>query len=156
MILAEPVRSWLENGINRWLLRQRTELRGRLDAVRRELPGVVDVADMVQRIVTALEESRRVTDAAVYLLDSDGAGFDRAGYVGQQPPPDRVDANAERVLLDRVRGGFLDIDQLKREREELEPGAELEAKRTAIVGLEERAKELKAALIFPLFGSAET
>ena len=27
LILFEPVRSWLENGINRWLLRQRTELR---------------------------------------------------------------------------------------------------------------------------------
>src|SRR5262245_2029723 len=89
LILFEPVRSWLENTINRWLLRQRTELRGRLDAVRRELPGVVDVADMVQRIITALEESRRVTDAAVYLLDSDGAGLDRVGFVGQTPPPDR-------------------------------------------------------------------
>ena len=39
LILFEPVRNWLENGINRWLLRQRTELRGRLEAVRRELPG---------------------------------------------------------------------------------------------------------------------
>src|SRR3954467_6302643 len=82
LILFEPVRSWLENGINRWLLRQRTELRGRLDAVRRELPGVVDVPDMVERIITALEESRRVTDASVFLLDSDGAGFDRAGFLG--------------------------------------------------------------------------
>src|SRR5262249_19179933 len=70
-ILLEPVRSWLENGINRWLLRQRTELRGRLEAVRRELPGVVDVQDMVARITQALEESRRVTDASVYLLDAD-------------------------------------------------------------------------------------
>src|SRR5512139_1512009 len=78
LILFEPVRSWLENGINRWLLRQRTELRGRLEAVRRELPNLVDVNDMVARITIALEESRRVTDAAVYLLDSDGAGFDRA------------------------------------------------------------------------------
>src|SRR4029077_4140669 len=107
LILFEPVRSWLENGINRWLLRQRTELRGRLDSVRKELPGVVDVPDMIQRIITALEESRRVTDASVYLLDADGAGFDRAGLVGQ-PPPDRIDASAERALLDRVRGGYLD------------------------------------------------
>ena len=69
LILFEPVRNWLETTINRWLLRQRTELRGRLDTVRRELPGVVDVPDMVQRIMTAIEESRRVTDAALYLLD---------------------------------------------------------------------------------------
>ncbi|HSN25014.1 MAG TPA: hypothetical protein VLT45_01980, partial [Kofleriaceae bacterium] len=120
LILFEPVRSWLENGINRWLLRQRTELRGRLDAVRRELPGVVDVADMVQRIMTALEESRRVTDASLYLLDPDGAGFDRAGFLGKAPP-ERLDANADRALLDRVRGGYLDLDQLVREPDELKP-----------------------------------
>ena len=95
LILFEPVRSWLENGINRWLLRQRTELRGRLEQVRRELPGVVDVQDMVDRITAALEESRRVTDAAVYLLDSEGAGYDRAGMVGQAAP-ERIDASAER------------------------------------------------------------
>jgi signal transduction histidine kinase len=155
LILFEPVRSWLENGINRWLLRQRTELRGRLDAVRRELPGVVDVPDMTQRIITALEESRRVTDASVFLLDSDGAGFDRAGFLGEAPP-ERLDANTERALLDRVRSGYLDLDQIARELDELKPEPDIEAKRTALVALRDRARELKASLIFPLFGSAET
>lgn len=156
LILFEPIRSWLENGINRWLLRQRTELRGRLEAVRRELPNIVDVPDMVTRITTALEESRRVTEASVYLLDPDGAGFDRAGFLGQ-PPPDRLDANAERALLDRVRTGYLDLDQVVRELDELDPASpDVEAKRTAIVGLRTRVEELQATLIFPLFGSAET
>jgi signal transduction histidine kinase len=155
LILFEPVRNWLENSINRWLLRQRTELRGRLEAVRRELPGVVDVPDMVTRIMTALEESRRVTDAAVYLLDADGAGFDRAGFLGQAPP-DRLDVNAERALLDRVRTGYLDLDQLARELDELGQAPEHEAKRTALLALRTRVEELSAALIFPLFGSAET
>src|SRR4051812_37467432 len=152
MILAEPVRNWLENGINRWLLRQRTELRGRLDAVRRELPGVVDVADMVQRIITALEESRRVTDASVFLLDPDGAGFDRAGYLGQAPV-DRLDANADRHLLDRVRNGYFDKDQLHRERDDESTD---DGKRAQLTALVNRADELCATLIFPLLGSAET
>jgi two-component system sensor histidine kinase HydH len=155
LILFEPVRSWLENGINRWLLRQRTELRGRIDAVRRELPGVVDVPDMVQRMTTALEESRRVTDASVYLLDSDGAGFDRAGYIGQAPP-ERLDANAERPLLDRVRGLYLDKDQLVREAEELAAKPESDAKRVPVLALQPRLDELRAGVIFPLLGSAET
>ena len=157
LILFEPVRNWLENGINRWLLRQRTELRGRLDAVRRELPGVVDVPDMVQRIITALEESRRVTDAAVYLLDSDGAGFDRAGFLGQAPP-ERLDANAERALLDRVRAGYFDLEQITRELDELGQTSEppgTESKRSALVALKARVAELHSAVIFPLFGSAE-
>jgi two-component system, NtrC family, sensor histidine kinase HydH len=155
LILFEPVRSWLENGINRWLLRQRTELRGRIDAVRRELPGVVDVADMVQRITTALDESRRVTDASLYLLDADGAGFDRASYIGQAPP-ERLDANAERPLLDRVRGGYLDHEQLAREAEELAASPQTQAKRAVVVTLSSRLDELRAGVIFPLLGSAET
>jgi two-component system sensor histidine kinase HydH len=155
LILFEPVRSWLETGINRWLLRQRTELRGRLDLVRRELPGVVDVADMVHRIATALEESRRVTDASVYLLDADGAGFDRAGFIGRAPP-ERLDASAERLLLDRVRGGFLDKDQLAHELEDLAATTQPEAKRVPVLALRTRLEELHAGVIFPLLGSAET
>jgi signal transduction histidine kinase len=159
LILFEPVRSRLENGINRWLLRQRGELRGRLDAVRRDLPGVVDVADMVARISAALEESRRVTDASFFLLDSDGAGFDRVGYLGQAPP-ERLDANTERGLLDRVRAGFLDRDLVTREIDELAtPNAvvkDAEAKRAPLIAVQTRMDELQAGLVFPLFGSAET
>ena len=155
LILFEPVRSWLENTINRWLLRQRTELRGRLESVRRELPGVVDVPDMVQRITTALEESRRVTDASVYLLDADGAGFDRAGFIGQ-PPPERLDANAERALLDRVRNGYLDREQLQRDLGESMSAIDVETKRPPLIALNNRIDELHAGVIFPLLGSAET
>jgi two-component system, NtrC family, sensor histidine kinase HydH len=160
LILFEPVRNWLENSINRWLLRQGTELRGKIEAVRKQLPGVVDVADMTTKITTALEESRRVTDASIYLLDADGAGFDRAGFLGK-PPPDRLDANAERALLDRVRTGYLDLEQLAREVDATPNVGErtppdLEAKRTALVALRTRAEELQASVIFPLFGSAET
>jgi signal transduction histidine kinase len=155
LILFEPLRGRLENGINRWLLRQRTELRGRLDTVRRELTSVVDVQDMVSRITTALEESRRVTDAGVYLLDSEGSGFDRAGFLGDAPP-ERLDANVERGLLDRVRAGYLDRDQLTREITELGDAAENEGKRAPLIAIRQRAEELHATLIFPLFGSAET
>ena len=155
LILFEPVRSWLENGINRWLLRQRTELRGRIDAVRRDLPGVVDVNDMVARIATALEESRRVTDASMYLLDPDGAGFDRAGFIGQAPP-ERLDANAERALLERVRGGHLEKEALRREIEELANTRDAEAKQAPLIALDNRIGEMHAGIVFPLLGSAET
>jgi two-component system, NtrC family, sensor histidine kinase HydH len=154
LILFEPVRAWLENTINRWLLRQRTELRGRIEAVRRELPSIVDVTDMVPRIVTALEESRRMTDASVYLLDPDGAGFDRAGFLGQAPP-ERLDANAERALLDRVRLGHLDKEALARELDELK-GDDAESRRAPLIALKNRIDELHADIIFPLLGSAET
>jgi two-component system, NtrC family, sensor histidine kinase HydH len=93
----------------------------------------------------------------VYLLDSDGAGFDRAAFIGAEPA-ERLDANAERPLLDRVRAGYLDLDQLARE-PELEAGqqaAEAEGKRSALLALKSRVEELHSSLILPLFGSAET
>ena len=155
LILFEPVRNRLENGVNRWLLRQRTELRARIEGVRRELPGVVDVADLVQRMLTALEDSRRVTDASIYLLDADGAGFDRAGQFGQVPP-ERLDASGERGLLDRVRGGHLDKEQIARELAELGTAPENESRHASLVALKTRIEELHAGLVFPIYGSAET
>ncbi len=155
LILFEPVRNWLENGINRWLIRTRAELRGRLDAVRRELVGVVDVGDMISRIIAALEESRRVTDASIYLLDADGAGYDRAGWFGQAPP-DRLDATVARTFLDRVRAGHLDLELLRREHDELGPDPAAAERRQALAAAITQTEELRSALVFPLLGSAET
>jgi two-component system, NtrC family, sensor histidine kinase HydH len=155
LILFEPVRSRLENGINRWLLRQRHELRGRLEQLRRDLPGAIDVPDMTARVVTALEESRRVTDCAVYLLDPDGAGFDRAGYFGATPV-ERLDAQGDRAFLDKVRAGYLDVELLGRDLDQLGANATDDPKRAAIQSLLARADEVRADLVFPLHGSAET
>jgi signal transduction histidine kinase len=92
----------------------------------------------------------------VYLLDPDGAGFDRAGSLGHAAP-ERLDANAERALLDRVRAGLVDLDQLTREIEEVSGDVpDAEAKRSALTALKTRVDELHASLILPLFGSAET
>jgi two-component system, NtrC family, sensor histidine kinase HydH len=158
LILFEPVRSRLENGINRWLLRQRFELRGRLEALRRDLPGVVDVPDMITRIISALEESRRVTDASLYLLDADGAGFDRAAHLGAEPP-ERLDANADRVLLDRVRSNLIDFEalQLTAAPHQVGPGQDTaraqQAESERLLG---RAADLHTTLIVPFLGTAET
>ncbi|MCA9676324.1 MAG: hypothetical protein H6709_15325 [Kofleriaceae bacterium] len=152
LILFEPVRSRLENGVNRWLVRQRAELRGRLDGLRRELTTVMDVPDMVGKIVSALEESRRATDGAVYLLDSDGAGFDRAGWFGRTPQ-ERLDATTWRAFLDAVRTGYVDVEVLRREL--LDP-ATARDRRTQVDAVVSRAEQLHADLVFPLLGSAET
>jgi len=154
LILFEPVRSVLENTVNRWLLRQRTELRGRLEGLRRELTGIVDVPDSVRRIITALEESRRVTDAAVYLLDPDGAGFDRAGWFGQVPP-ERLETGAARVFLERARAGLIDIDTARRELAGLPSDAPAE-RRDSLAAVIAAAEQVHAALVVPFLGSAET
>ncbi len=161
LILFEPVRARLENGVNRWLVRQRTELRGRIDRVRRDLGNVVDVPDMVAKIITAFEESRRATDGAVYLIDPDGAGFDRAGWFGRAPD-DRIDAGSARAFLDAVRAGHVDVEVLRRELGDTTgtgapAGAPADAERRATVeAVIAMAERLHADLVFPLLGTGET
>jgi two-component system, NtrC family, sensor histidine kinase HydH len=155
LLLFEPVRSRLEDGVNRWLLRQRHELRGRLDLVRRDLPGVVDVADMSTRILTAFEASRRVTDASIYLLDPDGSAFELVNHFGARPV-ERIDIGTDRAFLDRVRSGTFDAQQLARERDELRATPDSAPKIEMLSACLAKAEELSAALVFPLFGSAET
>jgi two-component system, NtrC family, sensor histidine kinase HydH len=157
LILFEPVRSRLENTINRWLVRQRHELRSRLDRLRRDLLNVVNVQQMMRLIIGALEESRRVTHASVYLLDSDGAGYDLVGCYGPRPI-ERLETSSYRPLLDRLREGYIDLPTLKRELELLEAAGN-KLQKTTVQSLDAIARglvEIHASLVIPILGSEET
>jgi two-component system, NtrC family, sensor histidine kinase HydH len=156
LILFEPVRSRLENGINRWLVRQRHELRGRLERVRRELTNVVGTAEMTRHIIAAFAESRRVTHAAIFLLDPDGAGFDLTGHHGPAPI-ERIDSASHRAFLERLRSGYVDREVIRREVQGIAAEGEAGHKSLAMLeGLEQELDALEADLVFPMFGSAET
>ena len=156
LILFEPVRNRLENGINRWLVRQRHELRGRIDALRRDLANVVDVGELSHKIMTALEESRRVTHASLYLLDSEAAGFDLVGHFGEMPI-ERVDAGSHRTFLDRLRESYLDREVIRSDLQELAALGEVdEQKKESLKAIAQQIDELRGGLVFPMFGSAGT
>lgn len=160
LLLYEPVRTRLESGINRWLLRQRDELRGRIEGLRRELLHVANVDEMAARVIAALEESRRVTHAAVYLLDSAGAGYDLKGCYGPAPS-ERIESAAYRPLLGHLRAsdeGYLDLEDVRRERDDLDATGHSPAGRSRET-LDEIIRQLEtmhASLLFAMFGSAET
>ncbi|WP_152629857.1 ATP-binding protein [Haliangium ochraceum] len=165
LLLYEPVRSRLENGIHRWLLRQRTELRGRIERLGRELLRVTHVDEMASLILTALEESRRVTHAAVYLLDSAGAGYDRKGYYGTAPI-ERIESATYSTLLARLRdsdGHYVDADELRaahepgREDGEGDRADEIPSFDPDTVGaLRRQLESMNAGVVFPMYGSAAT
>src|SRR5882762_2536147 len=71
-------------------------------------------------------------------------------------PPERLDASAERALLDRVRGGYVDKDQLGHELDDVTAASQTDGRRTPLLALTNRLDELYAGVIFPLLGSAET
>ena len=152
LILFEPVRSQLENFINRRLVGQRREFRGRIADVRRQISGSTGAVDMVRHITQGLQESRRITHAAVYLIDSDGAGYDLSGYVGAESPIDRLDATLRKPFLERLRLGYVDKQGLQ---SEIDPSVNDDSNGDA-EKLLETLREMHACLAVPILGSEET
>jgi signal transduction histidine kinase len=135
--------------------RERSELLRSLAALRTRLANVIDPGEATEVILDALEETRRVTHASVYLLAEDRPGFQRLNFRGR--PVRSLDA-AARGLLSAAAGGqkALLLENLerriiemrtrtaegRRSREELKRGLDT---RNALLGL-------KSAFTVPLVG----
>jgi two-component system sensor histidine kinase HydH len=115
IIVFEPLRTRLERVVNRWMFQEKYELFRRIENLRTDLMNVIDVRDLVPRVLSALEASRRVTHASLYTVDPDGSAYELAGHVGPRPEG-RLDAVAYRAFLERLRrAGVVSIEGLERE-----------------------------------------
>ena len=115
VILIEPLRTRVEGGISRWMFQEKFELSRRIEALRGELANVIDMRVLVPRVLGALEDSRRITHASVYLADPDGSGYDLTGHVGPKPEG-RFDAIAHRAFFERLRRtGVITLEGIERE-----------------------------------------
>ena len=115
VILIEPMRVRIEAAISRWMFQEKFELSRRIEMLRAELANVIDMRVLVPRVLAALEDSRRITHASVYLADPDGSGFELAGHVGPRPEA-RFDAIAHRAFFERLRRtGVITIEGIERE-----------------------------------------
>ena len=65
-----------------------------------QLVHVLELDEMQQVVMSALEESRRATGAALYLRDPLGADFALGASFGPPAPP-RIERRAARPLLER-------------------------------------------------------
>jgi two-component system sensor histidine kinase HydH len=115
IIVFDPLRTRVEALVNRWMFQEKYELFRRIENLRNDLMNVIDVRDLVPKVLAALEDSRRVTHAALYIVDPDGSGYELAGHIG--PKPDgRLDAVANRAFLERLRRvGVVTVEGLERE-----------------------------------------
>jgi nitrogen-specific signal transduction histidine kinase len=115
VILIEPLRGRVEGAINRWMFQEKYELGRRIEMLRADLANVIDMRVLVPRVLSALEDSRRITHASIYLADPDGSGFELAGHVGPRPEA-RFDAIAHRAFFERLRrAGVVTLEGVERE-----------------------------------------
>src|SRR5581483_9024155 len=149
LILVEPLRQVIEGPIQKWMFRERYELKVRVDSLRGSLANVIDFREAVRLTLVSMDESRRATHAAVYLVDADGGGYDLAGHLGPKPA-ERIDAAARRPFFERLHStrGPVSIEQLKREHaaKSAQPDAETET----IDAIARALQEMNAALCIPL------
>jgi signal transduction histidine kinase len=114
-ILLEPLRGRVEGSINRWMFQEKYELTRRIENLRADLANVIDMRALVPRVLSALEDSRRITHASIYLVDPDGSGYELAGHVGPRPEG-RFDAITHRAFFERLRrAGVISLEGLERE-----------------------------------------
>lgn len=101
LVLVEPLRTKLEKYVHLVFFRERVDLERALGLAKSQLSHVLEVQKMQEVVMTALEESRRVTGAAIYFRDPLGPDYHLGTYLGPAPP-ERIDAAAGRPLFDRL------------------------------------------------------
>jgi signal transduction histidine kinase len=117
LVVYEPLQARVEEQIRRIFFRERYDLEGALSDVRKKLVHTLDVGDMARLVMDALERSRRVTEAALFLRDQEGTGFDQIGAIGEGVPA-RVELATSRRLLEALDSGSVLLDQVARQHEE--------------------------------------
>lgn len=102
LLLYEPLRIFLERQVQRITTRERTELQQSLAELRQLLPNVIEPREAVRLVLAVFEETRRLTQAAIYLLEADGSGYELWGSFGSSRPVERLDAATRRPLWSRL------------------------------------------------------
>lgn len=101
LVLFEPLRDKIGVYIHRAFLLERFDLDRAVARARQELTRVLDVTEMQQVVIAALEDSRRVTAGTFYLRDSLGAEFEAGHSFGGQAPP-RVEGASLGPLIEHL------------------------------------------------------
>jgi len=108
LLLFEPLRSKAEDYTHKVFFRERVDLERAIAKARSALVHTLQVAEMQQIVISALEESRRATGAAIYLRNPLGSDFALGLGFGPAAPP-RIELAAAHPLAERLnqRGAIL-------------------------------------------------
>jgi two-component system sensor histidine kinase HydH len=120
LVLFNPLRDWTELQVQRFVLRERRNLEASLREARRRLAHTLDVDELSEVVMRALDVSRCVTSAAVYFLTDDGSMLERRASLGTSTPA-RIDVASASALLDQLHLTPVVLEQLERDVREGRP-----------------------------------
>jgi two-component system sensor histidine kinase HydH len=106
LLVYDPLRLKVEQKISQLFFRERYDLERDVGILRRRLAHVLELDHLPDLVLAGLESSRRVTHAAIYLLDADMRGYQLLGHIGSVPVR-RLEGAAARPLVDALRADHL-------------------------------------------------
>ena len=99
LLLFDPLRDLVERKIGDFFFGERRILEQKIQDLRKRLAHSISIDTMVEVLLAGLEDSRRFTHAALYLIDPHGRGYDFRSGIGPDPGVLRVGAVAARRHL---------------------------------------------------------
>jgi len=119
LILFNPLQALVEERTHQLFFRERHDLERAVNDLRRRLAHVLDTREMVEIVLAGLEQSRRVTSAAIYLrnptAEAGGEALLLEGQIGAAGRALRLEEPENRVLLDRLGRGAFSLEEVERE-----------------------------------------
>lgn len=101
LFLFEPLREKAEGLLHKVFFRERVDLEREVSRARRALVHVLELKEMQQVALSAVEASRRATGAALYMRDPLGRDFELGASFGPAVPPG-IEVATARPLFERL------------------------------------------------------
>ncbi|HKY36130.1 MAG TPA: ATP-binding protein [Polyangiaceae bacterium] len=112
LLLFEPLRSKAEDYTHKVFFRERVDLERAVAKARSALVHTLQVAEMQTIVISALEECRRATGAAIYLQNPVGSDFLLGSSFGPAAPA-RIELAAAHPLAERLsQGGAILLEDI--------------------------------------------
>lgn len=159
LILMEPLREKVDEGVIALFFRERFELLRALSGLKVRIATVIEIGELARSVLDALHETRRVTHASIYLLADDRPGYRLVEHRGPQPV-NFLDTGAARGLLNAVSSGqkAILLENLERRIADLRAGQTVEGRRARdelkrLNDMRVALGTMKAGICIPLVGN---
>ncbi|MFO0602435.1 MAG: ATP-binding protein [Polyangiales bacterium] len=118
LILFDPLRAKVEDQIGRFFFGERYDFERLVGEARNRLAHTLELDALGRALMEGLDATRRVTSAALYLVDADRRALERVAWHGTEPEA-RHDIAALRPLIDHARSQGAAVRELiERERDD--------------------------------------
>ena len=150
LVLFNPLRDRVEAQIQRLVLRDRRRLEASLASARRRLAHTLEVEELGTVVTGALERSRAVTTATLYLLHEDGTVFEQLAALDDQAPT-CIEVATANAMLEQLKHGAVVLEQLARNAREGRPQPQDQVPAEAVLAAAEVLGSLReSAVVMPI------